>query len=137
MTPHDIESLAQVVQRHGIAACEVHDDKLGTSIKLWLRPGTPVAQTSESTTANTPGGAVHAAKLLRSPGMGRFALLHPLQERAPVTSGQRVKAGQAVGYLVAGSLISEITAPEAAILGRQLAFDGALLGYGDVVFELS
>ncbi|MCY1235357.1 hypothetical protein D9M72_479710 [compost metagenome] len=69
--------------------------------------------------------------------MGRFAARHPLLDGPAATSGQRVEAGQTVGYLLAGSLIVEITASKAAVLGKQLVQEGELLGYGDAVFELS
>ncbi|MBR8457088.1 hypothetical protein KDW07_07925 [Burkholderia dolosa] len=141
MTPHDIEALAGVLHTHGVSACEVHDDKQGVSVKLRLLVGS--SGTRERSSASAPANAeapVTATKpphVLRSPGMGRFAARHPLQENPAVTPGQRVESGQTVGYLLVGSMIDEITAPQVAILGRQLIEDGGLVGYGDAVFELS
>lgn len=139
MTPHDIEALAEVLHRQGVSACEVHDDNLGVSVKLRLLAGSSDTHERSSAPANTeaPITATKPPHVLRSPGMGRFAARHPLQENPAVTPGQQVESGQTVGYLLVGSVIDEITAPQAAILGRQLIEEGGIVGYGDAVFELS
>lgn len=139
MTPHDIEALAGVLHTHGLSACEIHDVNQGISVKLRLLAGSSGTRESSSVTANAeaPVTATKPPHVLRSPGMGRFAARHPLQENPAVTPGQRVESGQTVGYLLVGSLIEEITAPQTAILERQLIEEGGLVGYGDAVFELS
>jgi biotin carboxyl carrier protein len=131
MTPSDIEALAHTLQRQGISECEVHDDNEAFTVALKLGFAEVTLPQKPATTAAQSPGLVH------SPGMGRFSAHHPLVDGPVATAGQRVQAGQAVGYLLAGSLITEITSPHAAVLGRQLVQDGELLGYGDVVFQLS
>lgn len=138
MTPSDIETLAHALQSQGISECEVHDDNEGFTVTLKLGfAESPPPQKPASTANSTRALTAHPPSLVHSPGMGRFSACHPLVNSPVATPGQRVQAGQAVGYLLAGSLITEITSPQAAVLGRQLAQDGELLGYGDAVLELS
>lgn len=138
MTPNDIEALANALVPHGIAVCEVHDDKRGLVVSLRLgaaASGMP-AQNFRTAATSEAIATPSASRVLRSPGMGRFAARHPLLDGLGATFGQPVVPGQVVGYLLAGSLISEVTASQAAVLGRQLVEEGELLGYGDAVFEL-
>lgn len=135
MTPHDIEALAGVLHTHGLSACEIHDENQGISVKFRLLAGS--SGTRESSSVPAPVTVAKPPHVLRSPGMGQFAARHPLQEHPAVTLGQLVESGQTVGYLLVGSMIEEITAPQTAILERQLIEEGGLVGYGDAVFELS
>lgn len=72
--------------------------------------------------------AIHAA----TPG-----LFQPAEDVRPIAEGATVQAGAIVGFLRAGALLSPITAPCAGQLGRCLAQEGDLLGYGSPVFEFT
>ena len=138
MTPSDIETLANALQRQGISEFEIDDHEQGVGITFKLQPqAICTTQDTAPAATNLARAPVNTVSLLRSPGMGRFAACHPLLNEPAATAGRQVQAGQAVGYLLAGSLISEITASQAGVLGRQLVQEGDLLGYGDGVFEWS
>jgi acetyl-CoA carboxylase biotin carboxyl carrier protein len=72
-----------------------------------------------------------------SPGFGLFLHAHPLHEAALVRAGERVTAGQVLGFLRIGALLEPVRAPRDGVVSAVLAPDGSLVGYGDPLFELS
>ena len=137
MRPQELEELANALSRHGISVCELNDDHQGVAVKLVLgavalsdgAPDLSSAKEISSATANS-------GNVLVSPGMGHFTSRHPLLGNPTAASGRPIETGELVGYLVAGSLITEIRANQTGVLGRQLVTEGQLLGFADAVFEL-
>jgi biotin carboxyl carrier protein len=54
----------------------------------------------------------------------------------PVREGEPAKQGQILAFLRAGDVLTPVVADRDAVAVRPLAQDGALVGYGDVLFEL-
>jgi acetyl-CoA carboxylase biotin carboxyl carrier protein len=77
-----------------------------------------------------------AVETVRSPGIGRFLRAHPLHRDGLVKPDQPVKAGQPVGLLQAGTILSPVLAPRAGIVAEIIAVEGALLGWGDPILSL-
>lgn len=113
----------------------------GHGIVLRVRLAHPLPPASGgSSDALTASGVLATAEpemvLLRSPGMGRFRLSHPMAAVPPVEVGQRILQGDVVGYLQVDELLSPVLADRDARVVRQLAIDGALVGYAQPLFEL-
>ena len=52
-----------------------------------------------------------------------------------MAAGDAVKKNQHVAFLMIGELMSPVLAPADGVLGAPLAVQGALVGYGDILFS--
>lgn len=77
-----------------------------------------------------------APSLLKSLSMGRFSRGHPLSGWQAHQEGACVQQDEIVAFLRIGEALLPVRFDRDAILGKQLARDGALVGYGDSLFEL-
>ena len=69
--------------------------------------------------------------------VGVFLHGHPLGRAALVRAGERVSAGQVLGLLKIGALLLPVEAPQDGIVQQPLAADGATVGFGTPLFEMS
>ncbi|ROZ78390.1 hypothetical protein EEB15_06140 [Ramlibacter sp. WS9] len=76
-----------------------------------------------------------ASSVLRSPGMGRLLLRHPLAGDAMVRVGDWLSKGHIVAVLQAGELLAPVEADRDGKVARLLAAEGELVGYGAPVLE--
>ncbi|EWY36195.1 hypothetical protein N825_29510 [Skermanella stibiiresistens SB22] len=77
------------------------------------------------------------AQTLPSPGFGHFLHAHPLRETPMVEPDERVAAGRLLGFLRVGVLLVPVRAQRPGVISAILAADGALVGYGDPLFQFS
>lgn len=119
---------------------------VGPGGSLRLRRGGP----DEASGLGAPGAATEARtenpetrhagrdrEVVPSPGVGVFLHAHPLRDDPLVRPGDRVAAGQALGLLRIGCLLVPVVAPRSGIVQAVPAADGALVGFGDPLVELS
>jgi acetyl-CoA carboxylase biotin carboxyl carrier protein len=83
--------------------------------------------------APTPAQASIA---VRAPSLGVFLDRHPLHERAIATVGATVQAGEPLGFLQVGPLLTAVPAPQAGTVIDSLVEHGMVVGYGTSLFEL-
>jgi acetyl-CoA carboxylase biotin carboxyl carrier protein len=69
--------------------------------------------------------------------VGVFLHGHPLSREALVATGERVRAGQVLALLKIGALLLPVCAPQDGIASRRLAPDGATVGFGTPLLEMS
>jgi acetyl-CoA carboxylase biotin carboxyl carrier protein len=69
--------------------------------------------------------------------VGIFLHGHPLCREALVAPGERVRAGQVLAMLKIGALLLPVCAPQDGIALRPLVADGATVGFGTPLLELS
>jgi acetyl-CoA carboxylase biotin carboxyl carrier protein len=69
--------------------------------------------------------------------VGVFLLGHPLSREALVGAGERVRAGQVLALLKIGALLLPVHAPHDGIALRRLVPDGATVGFGTPLLEMS
>lgn len=62
---------------------------------------------------------------------------HPLTGLEAIREGEGVKKGQILAFLRAGELLAPILSDRDAVAILQAAAEGALVGYGEVMFELT
>jgi acetyl-CoA carboxylase biotin carboxyl carrier protein len=62
---------------------------------------------------------------------------HPFSREALVVPGERVRAGQVLALLKIGALLLPVNAPQDGIALRRLVADGATVGFGTPLLELS
>lgn len=109
----------------------------GPGLRLQLRRTAPPNETPAAREpAPAPAFDGAGLDLVRSPGIGRFLRAHPLRRDPLVQPEQPVKAGQPVGLLQNGTILSPVLAPRAGIVAEIVAAEGALLGWSDPVLTL-
>jgi acetyl-CoA carboxylase biotin carboxyl carrier protein len=69
--------------------------------------------------------------------VGVFLQGHPLRHEALVKAGERVRAGQVLALLKIGALLLPVHAPQEGIVLRRLVPDGATVGFGTPLLEMS
>jgi acetyl-CoA carboxylase biotin carboxyl carrier protein len=84
----------------------------------------------ESRPRHAPTIAVRAS----SPGV--FLDRHPLHERAIVSIGNEVRAGELIGFLQVGPLLMPVLAPQAGTMTEVFVERAKIVGYGEPLFEL-
>lgn len=81
-------------------------------------------------------GARDAPVRLKAPGMGFICTTHPLGGLQIVQQGAPIQRGQILAFLAVGEVLAPVISDRDAASVRQLVPDGALVGYGDALFEL-
>lgn len=142
MTPQFIERLVRRVEACStIGELEYETD----DAKLVLRFGQLTAAstgssdgTHASTTASHPVSEAVAANgtVLRAPATGVIRSTHPLSEHPPISLGAPFVEGQQLAFLQVGSVVCGVEADGNGVLGKMLASDGDIVGFGEALFEL-
>lgn len=130
MTPDEIEKLADACARHGIGEIEL----ARSGFSLRMRIG---AAAGEAPAATVVPKAEAAFQGVRAPGVGIFRVDHPTTGRPVASAGQPVRKGDTVGVLQAGPCLRAVVAPADGVLGAAMAEDGAVVGYGAPLYELT
>jgi acetyl-CoA carboxylase biotin carboxyl carrier protein len=84
----------------------------------------------EPTSMGTPTMAI------RAPSPGILLDHHPLHERAIACVGDDVQAGELLGFLQVGPLLTPVPALEAGRVSGVFVEHGTIVGYGTPLFEL-
>lgn len=71
---------------------------------------------------------------IRAPAAGIFHANHPLADETFEPARPVIEAGEPVGYLQVGAILSAVHVGERGILGEQVADSGSLVGYGQALF---
>lgn len=82
-------------------------------------------------------GADKAGLVVRAERTGALLWQHPLRQEPFVEAGSDVAAGQVVALLRTGPVYAPVIAPVAGRVSRLLGENGAPLGHGSPVLELS
>lgn len=124
-----IQSVLELMRRHGIAEFEYQDDT-----RHVVASGGEVfegGQRAEEPAAPAP----RRAETIAAPHIGLFLPEHPSSTREAALP-RLVRRGEIIGYMKAGAVLRPVVAPSDGVLSRQLAPKGALAGYGMPLFEL-
>jgi acetyl-CoA carboxylase biotin carboxyl carrier protein len=70
-----------------------------------------------------------------APAIGSFLRSHPLHEKPLAADGEAVVAGQPIALLRVGALLVPVPAPADGMIVAALPEEGALVGYGDRLFD--
>lgn len=124
----DIAAAIAILREGGIGSADLAGP--WGRLKLRLQPmAAPAAPPIEAPTA--PGGTVVTA-----PSIGMFRSRHPGQEAPIIAPGSAVRAGDILGLLQCGLLLTPVLAPVDGLLGDTLGEDGMAVGYGDALFNI-
>ncbi|WP_017968724.1 acetyl-CoA carboxylase biotin carboxyl carrier protein [Rhizobium leguminosarum] len=87
-------------------------------------------------TEATPPAPGSAAAVVKAPMAGRFCVEHPAASAAPQDLPRSVSDADIVGFVGVGHILLPLCAGRSGVLTRLLAEPGALVGFGDPLFEI-
>jgi acetyl-CoA carboxylase biotin carboxyl carrier protein len=120
----DIERLAQILERSGVASIEIEEN--GQSLKLVMETGKSTA----SVLAAPTGPSHETAIVAKADVAGIFVATHPWRAKPFVEPGQAIEAGDVGGLVKIGRLYVPVLSPAAGIVDSIVAEAGAIVGYG-------
>lgn len=110
-----LAELSAMMVRYGIAELEIREGHLDIRLGRAAEPQ-----------AAPP--AVSKSLVITAPAIGLFDPVGPWADALP--EGQKVRKGEIVAWLKAGSVYRAVTAPDDGHLGPACVPAGALIGYG-------
>jgi biotin carboxyl carrier protein len=128
----EIERLAQILERSGVASIEIEEN--GQSLKLVMETAKPAAPASAL--AASTGPSRQAAVVAKADIAGTFIAAHPWRTKPFVEPGQAIEAGAIVGLVKIGQLYVPVLSPAAGIVDAIVAEAGATVGYGTPIVSL-
>ncbi|MFJ4291158.1 hypothetical protein ACIP1U_15435 [Cupriavidus sp. NPDC089707] len=138
MNPNDIERLVQRLACSPVGKLELELE--GKRLVLHgPAHGDGVGVRPESASQGMPRAEAPGAALdfIRAPAAGVFHASHPLAEETFARVDRTVEAGEAVGYLRVGSVLSAVNAGERGVPGEQLVESGTLVGFGQALIAFA
>lgn len=139
MNPLFIETLAHRLKGSSVALCEYEEN--GAIVRMRFGSGKPTLPAEAGSVGSTesrgrePPAAL--ADTIKTKAAGKLLSEHPVRVFSVPCSGELVAQGQIVGFLQIGEVLSAVTAHRAGVLGSPLVPDGAVVGYGEPVLELT
>jgi acetyl-CoA carboxylase biotin carboxyl carrier protein len=128
----DIEHLAQILERSGVASIEIEED--GQSLKLVMEMG---ERTRPASAVAAPTGQSHEVAIVaKAEVAGIFIATHPWREKPFVEPGQAIEAGAIVGLVKIGLLYAPVLSPAAGLIDEIVAKPGATVGYGTPIVSV-
>ena len=125
----DIERLAQILQRSGVASIEIEEE--GVSLRLVME--------AEEQTAASPAYAVQINEgpvVAKADVAGVFVAAHPWRATPFVEPGQAIEAGAIVGLVKIGLVYVPVLSPAAGIVEAIVAEPGTTVGYGTPIVSV-
>ncbi len=128
ITPDEIPALVQRLNDAGIELFECN----WPDGALRLQLGGAETDGDQETFVTHP---TKADTTLKSPGIGILRRCHPLAAAQQLAEGDRIEKGHTVAYLETGDVLLPIYADQSGVMGRWLADEGELIGYGAPLLE--
>jgi acetyl-CoA carboxylase biotin carboxyl carrier protein len=128
----DIERLAQILERSGVASIEIEEN--GHSLKLVMETAKPTAPSSMLV---APTGRSHEAAIVAKADVaGIIVAALPWSEKPFVEPGLAIEAGEIVGLVKIGKLYVPVLSPAAGTVDSIVAEAGATVGYGTPIVSV-
>lgn len=127
LTMTDLDDILDRMIAAGLSQLSYSEGRDSISMRLEPESAVPVSA------APTPVAELEAISTV---SMGRLAFAHPGRPEDITTDGLAIAAGQAVAYVASGHAITAVVAQKPGTLGRKLAEEGDVVGYGTPVFEI-
>lgn len=130
-----IESILELMERHGIAEFEYQDE----ARHIVASGGEVVASGSEVVDVEEQADVVPVsaprAETVTAPHIGVFLQAHPLDSKGAALP-RLVRRGEIIGYLKAAGLLRPVAAPSEGVLVRCLVDEGTLVGFATPLFAI-
>lgn len=134
----DLQRLVQRLQAENVTSFDCEGPQ-GLMLRLRFGPpgaANPSGALDEHRPAE-PQRVGRTAVVLKSPAMGLLCSEHPLGAWPRTEPGQAVTAGQVLAFLRLGEVLLPVLSDRHAVVAAQVASNGAIVGHGDPLFELT
>jgi len=129
--PAVIASLAAALEAAGVDGIEV--EQRGRKVRIVVEQEVP-GTAWRVKALHTPSRTVQPGKVA-APMAGVFCSDHPASSALSLALPLEVAAGEPLGFIRIGPILLPVKAETPGVLTRRIAEDGALVGYGDILFE--
>ena len=129
MRPEDLAEISDAMAAAGVGRLEL----TGPDYRLVLARG--AAAGAAAPEGEAAPEADPDVVPVTAPAIGTFLRTHPLHDRPLAADGEAVVAGQAIALLQVGALLTPVSAPADGLIVAALPEEGALVGYGDRLFD--
>ncbi|NNU35229.1 acetyl-CoA carboxylase [Rhizobium sophorae] len=132
--PATIALLTEALTAAGVDGLEI--SRPGGQLRIVVAGKDGAQISSTEATPPAPGLAPGSASaVVKAPMAGRFCVGHPASA-APQNLPRSVSEADIVGFVGVGHILLPLRAGRSGILTRLLAEPGALVGFGDPLFEI-
>ncbi|TBF87641.1 acetyl-CoA carboxylase biotin carboxyl carrier protein [Rhizobium leguminosarum] len=132
--PATIAFLTEALTAAGVNGLEISQPDGQLRIVVAGKGGARISSTEA--TPRAPGLAPGSASaVVKAPMAGRFCVEHPASA-APQELPRSVSDADIVGFVGVGHILLPLRAGRSGILTRLIAEPGALVGFGDPLFEI-
>ncbi|NNU68758.1 acetyl-CoA carboxylase [Rhizobium sp. WYCCWR 11152] len=128
--PATIALLTEALTAAGVNGLEISRTDGQLRIVVAGKDGTRI-----SSTGATPRAPGFASAIVKAPMAGRFCLEHPTSA-TPQDLPRSISDADIVGFVGVGHMLLPLRAGRSGVLTRLLAEPGALVGFGDPLFEI-
>ncbi|MGR4842974.1 acetyl-CoA carboxylase biotin carboxyl carrier protein [Rhizobium sp. LARHSG275] len=129
--PETIALLTAALMAAGVDGLEI--SRPGGQLRIVVAGESGARIGSTEATPPAPGSA---AAVVKAPMAGRFCVEHPAASAAPQDLPRSVSDADIVGFVGVGHILLPLRAGRSGVLIRLLAEPGALVGFGDPLFEI-
>ncbi|EJC71473.1 hypothetical protein Rleg5DRAFT_7335 [Rhizobium leguminosarum bv. viciae WSM1455] len=129
--PATIALLTEALTVAGVDGLEI--SRPGGQLRIVIAGKDGARISSTGATPRTPGSA---SAVVKAPMAGRFCVEHPATYAAPQNLPRSVSDADIVGFVGVGHILLPLRAGHSGVLTRLLAEPGALVGFGDPLFEI-
>ncbi|MCV9947077.1 MULTISPECIES: acetyl-CoA carboxylase [unclassified Rhizobium] len=133
--PATIALLTEALTAAGVDGLEI--SRPGGQLRIVVAGKDGARISSTEATPPAPGLAPGSASaVVKAPMAGRFCVEHPAASAAPQNLPRSVSDADIVGFVGVGHILLPLRAGLSGVLTRLLAEPGALVGFGDPLFEI-
>ncbi|MBY5556232.1 acetyl-CoA carboxylase [Rhizobium leguminosarum] len=130
-----IAFLTEALTAAGVNGLEISQPDGQLRIVVAEKGGAQISSTEATPPA--PGFAPGSAStVVKAPMAGRFCVEHPAASAVPQNLPRSVSDADIVGFVGVGHILLPLRPGRSVILTRLLAEPGALVGFGDPLFEI-
>ncbi|OCP35792.1 hypothetical protein [Ensifer sp. LC163] len=130
--PATIAELTAALEAAGVDGLEIERPTQGVRILLARGRSPIVDRTAEDRSAVVPASFV----AVKAPMAGEFLSHDISRSAAPEDHPQEVESGDVIGFVKVGPILLPLAAPASGQIVRHVAEHGAIVGFGDPLFEI-
>ncbi|MBX5154039.1 acetyl-CoA carboxylase [Rhizobium lentis] len=130
--PATVALLTQALTAAGVGGLEI--SRPGAQLRIVISGEGEARSSSTKATPSAPGSA---PAVVKAPMAGRFCVDHPAASGVSQDLPRSLSAAADIlGFIRIGDVLLPVRAGSAGVVTRLLAEPGALVGYGDPLFEI-
>ncbi|ARO26569.1 acetyl-CoA carboxylase [Rhizobium sp. S9] len=129
--PATIALLTQALTAAGVDGLEI--SRPGAQLRIIISGEGEARISATEAAPRAPGSA---QTVVKAPMAGRFCVEHPAASAVPQNLPRSLSDTDILGFIRVGDVLLPLRAGGSGVMTRLLAAPGALVGYGDPLFEI-